>query len=46
MKLKEKPLRPAVTVFFPKNVEVASISTNNGATIMMIYDPVESGSNK
>jgi quercetin dioxygenase-like cupin family protein len=27
---------------FPRNAEVAPISTKNGATIMMIYDPVES----
>jgi hypothetical protein len=27
---------------FPKNAEVSKISTKNGVTIMMIYDPVES----
>ncbi len=30
---------------FPKNAEVEKISTKNGVTIMMIYDPIESETN-
>ncbi|MGP0593054.1 cupin domain-containing protein [Nitrospira sp. T9] len=37
-----KTFEPGSYRLFPTNAEVAKISTKNGVTIMMIYDPVES----